>query len=418
MRIVQTSSFEFGGGAERIAYTLHQAYRERGHDAVLAVGKKSSDDPSVWLVPNDEARSEWYHFWMARHEQLQDTSWRLSRVAHDLANPVREVRRQLGHENFDYPGTPRLLDLQPDILHCHNLHNGYFDLRFLAEGLPVVLTLHDMWMLTGHCAYSLDCDRWQTGCGDCPYPEVYPKIKRDATAYNWQRKRDIYQQSRLYVSTPSQWLMDIADRSMLTAVQKRVIPYGIDLDVFHPAESPLDFPHPVILFVGSRASKNPYKDTDTIMEAVRRIQQAVTFVNLGSEAADEQLTEHVRLVGVPYQTDAGKIAQYYQAADVFIHAANADNFPLTVLESLACGTPVVATAVGGIPEQLTPQTGILTPPRDPAAMAQAITELLNDDERRRRMGQHAAEDARQRFDINRYVQDYLDWYEEILHDMA
>ena len=118
---------------------------------------------------------------------------------------------------------------------------------------------------------------------------------------------------------------------------------------------------------------------------------------------------------MPYQKDPKVVARYYQVADVYIHAARADTFPNTVLEALACGTPVVATAVGGIPEQVEDGvTGFLMPPGDAEAMAEAIITLLTDDALRMRLGRNAAEDAQRRFTLNRQVEAYLGWYEELV----
>ncbi|MBZ0305902.1 MAG: glycosyltransferase [Anaerolineae bacterium] len=245
MRILQASSSDTGGGAERIAWLLFEAYRQRGHESALAVGKKHSDDPDVLLIPNETTRDSalWTGFWRRQHRKMQPVqgrgAWRVGRVFYDLAEPIRTVRRQLGHEDFAFPATRQLLNLQPQIFHAHNLHNGYFDLRLLPEisrSATTILTLHDEWLLTGHCAYAIDCPLWETGCGHCPDLSLYPAIKRDATAYNWRRKAEIYRKSRLYVATPSQWLMDRVKRSMLNPVETRVIPHGVDGSVFRPAD--------------------------------------------------------------------------------------------------------------------------------------------------------------------------------------
>src|SRR5439155_11546406 len=120
---------------------------------------------------------------------------------------------------------------RPDLVHCHNLHAKYFDLRvlpWLSRQVPVVLTLHDAWMLSGLCCHSFDCERWRTGCGQCPhltlYPTIYPGIP-DATHLNWKRKRKIYRRSRLYVATPSRWLMQKVKQSILApaVIEARVI---------------------------------------------------------------------------------------------------------------------------------------------------------------------------------------------------
>src|SRR5262249_10828825 len=127
-----------------------------------------------------------------------------------------------------------------DIVHAHNLHGYYFDLRILPElsgKIPLVLTLHDAWLLSGHCAHSFDCMRWQIGCGQCPDLSIYPPIKRDATSFNWRRKQQIFAQSKLYITTPSEWLMRRAQASILApAIQDaRVIPNGVDLGIFRPS---------------------------------------------------------------------------------------------------------------------------------------------------------------------------------------
>jgi len=110
-----------------------------------------------------------------------------------LAQPAAWQQR-LGYEDFAYLGTKHLLTLlstMPDIIHCHNLHGDYFELTplpWLSRQRPVVLHLHDAWLLSGHCAHAHTCTGWQTGCGACPYLQTYPAVPRDNTAANWQRK--------------------------------------------------------------------------------------------------------------------------------------------------------------------------------------------------------------------------------------
>ena len=175
------------------------------------------------------------------------------------------------------------------------------------------------------------------------------------------------------------------------------------------------------MFAAQNPGKNRFKDYETIEQAIRRLDASawgdspVLFIALGSDAPGEQQTSQVQIRHIPFITDPVQVARYFQAADIYLHAAHADNFPFTVLEALACGTPVVATAVGGIPEQIDEGvTGFLTPPGDSAIMAARIATLLSDDDLRIRMGSQAAEYARRHFDLNRQADEYLGWYEEIL----
>lgn len=442
LRILQVSTAEIEGGAEKVARDLFMAYRSRGFVSRLAVGRRCSEDPDIEVVPNDECRKWGPRHWIALANRpsflpmrfLDENQWR--NKLRILGQPGRLLRKLRGHEDFDFPGIWQLLQSMeklPDIVHCHNLHGDFFDLRslpYLSKKVPLVLTLHDTWMLSGHCAYSYECERWKTGCGRCPFLSVYPAIRRDATAYNRKRKRDIYAKSRVYVSAPSRWLMEKLGQSILAPaiVEARVIPYGVDLGTFCPADRQtariaLGLPQEarMLLFTANRARGNIWKDFQTISSAVAMVAErsrdrGVIFVALGENAPAERIGEAI-VRFIPYQKDPKVVARYYQAADVYVHAAKVDNFPNAVLEALACGTPAVATAVGGIPEQVEDgQTGFLVPPGDAESMAKGIIDLLTDDGLRTRFGREAAKDAQKRFDLNRQVDNYIAWYRKILDD--
>ena len=219
-----------------------------------------------------------------------------------LAEPKRTIRNRQGLEDFDYPGTEHLLETaahDADIVHCHNLHGSYFDLRLLpafGRNRPLVITMHDMWLLTGHCGNSIDCDRWQRGCGSCPDLSLDPAIARDATAQNWQRKKDILGACHPHIVAPCQWMMECARKAIPYAASYRVIPNGVDLSIFRPADkqtarvglglSPKD---KIVLFVGAHSKQSPYKDYHTVETAfsqiaAKTVTSSVTFVSLGHKA--------------------------------------------------------------------------------------------------------------------------------------
>jgi glycosyltransferase involved in cell wall biosynthesis len=456
IRILHVNTSDRGGGAEKVAWDLFQASRTRGHDSWFAVGAKYTDDPRVVRIPNEQHRPAWVRMWRHAQASLQEAGYpRISRCASWLAS-AGELQRRLdlwrGVEDFHFPGTAHLLRCPPDrpeIVHAHNLHGWYFDLRRLPQlsrNVPVVCTLHDTWLLSGHCSYAHECERWRAGCGRCPDLAIYPAIRRDATARNWRRKRGIFLGSRLHVATPSRWLMQTVGESILApaVVGRRIIPNGVDLSVFRPADRPrarqaLAIPGDtaVLLCVANRVQRESRKGYPTLREALvmiaaRNPHQNVLLLALGDEAPAERFGR-VEVRFVPYQREAHRVAQWFQCADLYVHPAWADNFPLTVLEALACGVPVVATAVGGIPEQVKSAgiagddrgresygvdeaTGVLVPARNANALAQAIVTLVGNDGLRERLGANAARDAAARFDLQTQVDRYLDWYAEILGD--
>ena len=200
---------------------------------------------------------------------------------------MKFLRNRLGNEDFDFPDTQYLLERAPapmNLVHCHNLHGGYFDLRqlrYLTRRLPVVVTMHDAWLLSGHCGHSFTCERWKSGCGQCPDLSIYPSIRRDATAYNWRRKARIFNASRIYVATPCQWLMDKVDQSMLSQgiIKSRVIPNGIDLSIFKPgdraqARHKLGLPEkvPIVLSAGNLFRQNSFKDYVGLCAALAKVE--------------------------------------------------------------------------------------------------------------------------------------------------
>jgi glycosyltransferase involved in cell wall biosynthesis len=192
----------------------------------------------------------------------------------------------------------------------------------------------------------------------------------------------------------------------------------------------------VILFTGYGIRRNIWKDYETMRAAISRAAEAlsgenVLFIGLGEESPPERL-HHAEFRFVGYVRDGEEVARYYQAADLYIHAAKVDTFPNSVLEALACGIPVVATAVGGIPEQLKPlaglgagtpesarhgpdeATGILVAAGDAEDMAKSLIVLARDAILRQHLGANAAADAKERFDLERQARAYLAWYRQLL----
>ena len=439
LQILQISRGDTYGGAAKVAWNLFRAYRDRGHLSRLAVSIKRSNDPDVEALPAQIPANPWARAWNGIGESLISLESRirrglgpLGRLFQQIGQPNHVLNRWQGIEDFDYPGSWRILDLRqdrPDVVHFHTLHGDYFDLRalpWLSSVVPVVLTLHDAWLLSGHCAHSLDCERWKTGCGRCPYLDVHPAVRRDETAYNWQRKREIYRNSSLHIAAPSKWLMEKVEQSILMegAVELRLIPNGVDLSIFRPAEKDavrrklgLPLSAKILLFVATPARRNAYKDFPTIQGAGLRVGERlkaehVLVLTLGEDAPSEQVG-NVEFRFIPPQYDSNLVACYYQAADLYVHAAQAETFPNAVLEAMACGKPTVATAVGGIPEAIeNGRTGYLVPYRDAEAMADRIEELLADATKRKGFEEKCIE-AAQGFDLNRQADAYLRWYVEL-----
>ncbi len=451
MNVLQINSSAGGGGAERIAVSLSDGLRAAGHDCRLIVGRNNTAEPQIAEFDHGQKKAWFTKATTAIAKRALDPLAGRIRGAGFAANMLRQhgdPRRLVdylrGRESFHFPGTLASIDslsFSPDVIHCHNLHGRYFDLRTLialSHQVPVFLTLHDEWLMTGHCAYTMGCERWRTGCGQCPDLSIYPAVLRDDTAGNLARKKSVYAASRLFVSAPSAWLIERAKKSALAegAHDFRVIHNGVDLDIFRPrpkSESrakwgvPPD--HLVVCFAANAANTNMFKDYDTVVKAGQRLgailpTRAITLLILGGRK-DVTVSGNVTVKNLGYVSDQEAMSHAYSAADFYLHGAHADNFPTTILEALACGTPVVATDVGGTSEQVIPcfneggafdqaslprATGALVPPQDFAAMADAIKSIEQAAGAQDTLSANARRDAEQRFDRRQQFRITLDWY--------
>ena len=304
--VVQVSKVAKTGGAARIALSLHQGLQRRGHRSWMATARGDDADPTILAIPSRTSRDHgpWGRGTLRRIARALGPSRTanpparvVQRALRTAASPQRlwptcnDVRHG-GREWFDFPGTASIPDLppeSPDLIHCHNLHRSYFDLRQLAPNEPpaasVAMTLHDEWTFTGHCAGTLGCERWRTECGSCPDLTIYPEIRRDGTHANWRAKAGHLCVSRLYISTPSQWLMNRARASTLAggAAGWRTIPNGsIDRHSGRAgraaARARLGLPPDayVLLFTANKALKSPFKDWETVSAAAERVAAAVS----------------------------------------------------------------------------------------------------------------------------------------------
>lgn len=438
MRFLHVNQIASRGGAAGVCIALHRALLKSKHESIVVVGCKTTPTIGVCEIDNDRYRSLWGRFWMRIARKLNTYSGRI-RGAHRVserwlprvASPRRFISWWNGHEDFDFPGTRHLFDqipYAPDIIHFHNLHGDYFDLTELprlSQAVPAVLTLHDAWLIAGHCAHSFSCERWKIGCGDCPRLDIPPVLRRDGSAFNWQRKQAIFQTCRLSVVCPSVWLADKVSQSFLMAAITRliVIPNGVDIRVFMPGEKAVaraDLGWPQEVFIVSTAAsgvrQNVWKDLATMRQALLLLGESastlpVKFFAIGDTAPAEQIG-NVTIEFVPYRDS---LVECYQASDVYLHAATADTFPSVILEAMACGIPVVATAVGGIPEQIVEgETGFLVPVGNAFALAERLGQLRQAPELARSMGRAARQRVLEKFSLESMVAKYTQVYHQTL----
>ncbi len=315
-----------------------------------------------------------------------------------------------------------------DLVDIHCLHSGtfsYLSLPALCAAKPVVFTFHDMWPITGHCHASLECRRWMSGCGACPHLDVEPAVRRDATAFEWRMKRSAYQRSDFTIVTPSRWLKDQVGASMLAGMPVHHIPHGVDPGVFTPLDKracrealglPLDG---VILLCAIEYMNRPLKGAALMADALRHLGttelRKATLVVFGRSDPSLIGSLPVPVVDLGYLEHDRMKALAYSAADVLINPSRAESFGLVALEGMACGLPVVAFDVGGIPELVRPgQTGYLAIPEDAASLASGVRAMLADPASARAQGTRAREVVETEFTLEKQVSRTLALYQNVM----
>jgi len=308
----------------------------------------------------------------------------------------------------------------PDIIHLHNLHGYYLNIRVLFNylerlNIPVVWTLHDCWPFTGHCSYFdfVGCDRWITGCYACPNRKGYPKsLFIDRSVSNYQKKKELFcNLKRMAIVTPSNWLACHVRTSFLGAYPVQVIHNGVDLERFKPVESSAIRKKygvdgcAVVLGVASIWDKRKGFDDFLQLRALLDGKTRIVLLGLNQEQI-ERLPEGI--IGIRRTENIEELVALYSVADVFVNPTWVDNFPTTNIEALACGTPVVTYNTGGSPEAVSDATGIVVRKGDVSELFDAVRIVI-------KKGKNAYKaDCINRavtmFDSKKRYQDYLDLY--------
>ena len=411
LKIAIVHASDAGGGAERSTLTLHQSLRQMGHDCRMFVGAKETNEEGVIPIP----RSRTFPGVMRIARWLED-DWGVQ----NLYTPwFRNLHRAIG---------------EVDVVHIHSIWGGRYPfadltgIKKLAARYPTIMTLRDGWMLTGHCACPIGCNRWQQGCGRCPDLQRMPAVTYDSTAYNWQRKRRLVQSAPLRITTVSAWLRgEVAQSPIFAGKQVDVVYNSIDETTFtvgSQAQARQELGLPRDRFIVLLAGQS--------IEGVKSgiAQQGVLALNslnrpnilpllIGHSAGLVQQTLIGPSTTLPFQSDAHGMARVYRAANLTLVPSEYETFGRVAAESLMCGTPVVAYATGGLSEIVQPGVnGCLVPFGDVPGFAEVIERLEQDPAEYAKLQAGAAPSALSRFTRAKIANDYVELYQQMVSPIS
>ncbi len=332
-----------------------------------------------------------------------------------------------GLQSFGYPSSfflrrSKLVNDWNDIIILRNLHWWYISigiLPFLSQKAPLIWRLPDMWAVTGHCAYSYECEKWETGCGKCPRLYDYPELFFDTTHFLWLRKQKIYQRlkDKLVFVSPSKWLKEIVEKSPLTCdFRCELIPTAVNLSVFKPGltESARSIfgigKSEKVIMLSSFKLNDQRKGARESWEVIKNLKEKVNFpltvLVVGYRGEEFTKIAGVKIIKVGFTQDEKILAACYNAADVYLSLSKADNLPNTLVEASACGIPIVTLDSGGCREALVEgKSGYVVSNSKEAE--EALRNILSNSQKQKEFSEEAREFALSNFSMEAQVKAYV-----------
>ena len=425
MRILHLSTSDVSGGASRAAHRVHSGLLRLGCDSRMLVAKRYSGEPQVIeFKPKKDLISRIKH------------RLRRKKIEADFA-PYEAKGLPARYELFSDDRTEdggALVEQIPRDCDVVNLHwvAGFVDhepfFRYFAterKDVPLVWRLADMAPLTGGCHYDQDCGRFTAQCGRCP--EIGSSDENDLSREVWERKSralEMLSPDRLHLVGTSRWIAGESRRSsLLSRFPVTIVPNGLDVELFKPRDKRfsrdlLGIPQggAVVLFVAETATvrRKGFAELARAVEAISGIENLV-LVSLGKGKPDLALAPGHRHVHLGRINDDRVLSMAYSAADVFVIPSLYESFGQTTIESMACGTPVVGFASGGIPDMVRPGvTGQLAPTGDTAALRDAIVRVLRAPDERAAMSENCRRIAVEEYAMEVTARQYVRLYELLL----
>lgn len=348
------SHSDSSGGAARAAYRIHVALIKSGIRSLMLVKQKKLEDTSILQIGDTSRKNIFVRLLSYINNKVnnkkQQFTWLKYKNREDVfLSDLRSIPIYRYIQKIEY-----------GILHLHWINLRFLDLNELTKiKKPIVWTLHDCWPFTGICHYFYDCDKYLTSCNSCKF--LNSSIENDLSQTIWEKKRTIYENLELHIVCPSNWLANAAKNSELfKSFPVSVIPNPIDTNLFLPGDRNtacsnlnIDLSKKYILFSAFNAVNDKNKGYEKLLEACDILKAKnnlhdLELLVIGAEKSiDEknELTIPVNYYGI-LNSDT-QVVSAYQAATVMVLPSLSENLSNSIMESLSCGTPVVAFNIGG-----------------------------------------------------------------------
>lgn len=406
MRVLHINTTDITGGAGIAAFRLHNALRKEGIESFMLVQSKKSDNNFIIKSSNvpyiNKFRFELDRFPLRSVLKNKQSIFSLSIIPEKLNEKIKKIK--------------------PDIIHLHWITGGFVKIENIEKyNIPIIWSLHDMWPFTGGCHYDNECKKYESNCIDCPLLNK----NNNLSVKVFNRKQKTYNNTKdLYINGLSKWIANCAQKSTLFSAKKVLnIPNGIDINEFFPlnkkeAKEQLSFPEnkKVILFGAVAATVDKRKGFDLLQEALKgmKLKMDKILTVFGSSQKQE-----MELDGLSYhylgRISGNKLLRtIYSAADVVVIPSRQENLSNVVLEALACGTPVVAFDIGGMPDMIKhKKNGYLAKEFNTSDLLAGIEWVLYNSDFSK-ISENAHQTVKTQFESSIVAKKYIDAYKKLL----
>lgn len=389
------------GSTGKIAEECNNYARAKGWETYFAYGRYSNPTKSV-VIAGPSIKWDVYKHYI--ENRILDNEGLASRhVTHLLVK--------------------RIEDLQPDIVHLHNIHDHWLNYKILFNylnqtNIKIVWTFHDFWAITGHCSHfiQVNCDKFKKGCCDCPFTngKLLPLFKQTRRNYNL-KKRLFSINKNLTIVPVSEWVRENVQQSFLKDKPTVLIPNGVDTEIFKPTimDNMYQFDGKFVIMAVSSQWKSGNKGLDDFKSMAKMLRNDEVIVLVGvPDDISKDFQENI--IGIRRTNDQQELAALYTRADVICSFSCAETFGLTIIEGYACGTPAIVYDNTAPPTLVTPESGYVVPNNNFKAAYQAIQKIRN-------KGKNAySEDciklARESYNKDKCYNKYIELYESLLNN--
>lgn len=395
MRILSVNTSYHSGGAANIAKMIHENINDKKIKNQFVSTSNIDSESHIYF---DIGFSKYLNYIKSRFFGLDSRNY----------NKSRKFFYNILNDNYD-------------IFHFHNLHGYYFDLKslLLIKKKKIIITLHDMWLFTGHCSNSLDCKKFELGCDKCPYLNTYPKMQFDFTKKNYDNKKTIFDQmENLTLIAPSEWMYDNLKKSFLSKHTIKLINNGVNKDIFYNRKinylkEKYKISSKTTLILFSSADLNNYmKGSIYVKQIIQAIKDHdVKIITVGKKNRQlENFISESKIINIGYLKDKNIIAQIFSSVDLYIHTSIAENYSCTIQEVLACGTPTVAFNIGGNKELINSNNGKIFEISNFPAMVDYIIYMIINKIELNELNSKTRKNIHNIFDMNYMINKYKEVY--------